>query len=171
MYNGIMSEIWSVPEGNGITSYILFYTVRELVSLTADKDNSKIFWPNNWFNVWCDTSRLVSYSFTLYKFWWLSHWRFIKFQGIYSHTVITLTLIAIERIRQLDLDIENCAGQSYDNISNIVRKYTVIQARIKELVPGVELLPYVEHFLNLIGVHAVNSCNDAIKYFNIMQSL
>lgn len=42
----------------------------------------------------------------------------------------------------------------------MVGKGTGLQARIKELVPGAELLSYAAHFLNLLGVHAiVDNCN------------
>jgi len=53
----------------------------------------------------------------------------------------------------------------------MAEKYTGLQARIKNIAPAAEYLLCAAYSLNLVGVHAVESCNNAVKYFNIIQTL
>lgn len=48
--------------------------------------------------------------------------------------------------------------------------YTGLQARIKKIASAAEYLLYATHSLNLVGVRAVESCNNAVKYFSIIQT-
>lgn len=71
----------------------------------------------------------------------------------------------------MGLNIEKCVSQSqsYDNKNNMMtRKCTGLQARIKELALNTAFLLSVAHFLNLVGVRAVESCNNRIENFNII---
>lgn len=84
--------------------------------------------------------------------------RFIKFIPIYGHGAEYLTETVLSSLKELDLDISFCRGQSYDNASNMAGKYSGLQARIKQINPLAEFIPCSAHSLNLVGVHAVESC-------------
>lgn len=76
-------------------------------------------------------------------------------------------LIEIETLAELEMDIANCRGQSYDNASNKSGVYSALQAWIKALNPYAEFV----HSLNLVGICAASSCTEAINFFSILQEL
>lgn len=51
------------------------------------------------------------------------------------------------------------------------RKYSGLQARIKQLSPKAEYGPCAAHSLNFVGTSAVESCIEAVNYFGVVQSL
>ena len=81
--------------------------------------------------------------------------RFIKFLPISNHNAETLTTTVLSELENLNIDILNCRGQSYDNASNMAGQYSGLQARIKELAPLAEYVPCAAHSLNLVGTNAV----------------
>ncbi|XP_071040500.1 zinc finger MYM-type protein 1 [Parasteatoda tepidariorum] len=97
--------------------------------------------------------------------------RFVKFLNIYSHDSLTLCTVITSFLENLGVDIKNCRGQSYDNSSNMSGKYSGLQARIKETSPTAEYIPCSAHSLNLVGVAAVESCEQAISFFGLIQSI
>lgn len=80
-------------------------------------------------------------------------------------------LIEIETLAELEMDIANCRGQSYDNASNKSGVYSALQAWIKALNPYAEFVPCAAHSLNLVGICAASSCTEAINFFSILQEL
>lgn len=97
--------------------------------------------------------------------------RFIHFVPIHSHGSSNLCDSIVNLFQNLEIEIENCRGQSYDNASNMAGRYTGLQARIKELSPLAEYVPCAAHSLNLVGSVAVESCNQTITFFGFIQSL
>lgn len=97
--------------------------------------------------------------------------RYIKFIPIYGHGAEYLTETVLSSLKDLDLDISLCRGQSYDNASNMAGKYSGLQARIKKINPLAEFIPCSAHSLNLVGVHAVESCTTVLKFFSLLQEL
>lgn len=97
--------------------------------------------------------------------------RFIKFIPIHNHSSSYLASTVLTELENLGLDILNCRGQSYDNASNMAGKYAGLQARIKDVSPLAEYVPCAAHSLNLVGCNAVQSCNQAVSYFGIVQNL
>jgi len=167
-------------KGSGKSNYISSHIIRELISLMADKvliviveeiKNAK------YFGLIVDSTPDVTHIDQLaivlryVKSDGQVIERFIKCIDIYSHNAEYFTSTVIETIKQLGLNIENSVGQSYDNASNMAGKYTGLQARIKKKAPAAEYLPCAAHSLNLVGVRAVESCNNAVKYFSIIQTL
>ena len=66
--------------------------------------------------------------------------------SITNHILCTLT--------KHDINLDNCRDQSYDNTSNLSRKYIGVQARLKALNPLNHYIPCSVHSLNLIGMCA-----------------
>ncbi|KAI6655857.1 Zinc finger MYM-type protein 1-like [Oopsacas minuta] len=58
--------------------------------------------------------------------------RFLKFFDIETHTGIGIAHIILEFLKKIEVKIEDCRGQSYDNASNMSGKYKGMQAIIKE---------------------------------------
>nr|XP_042913733.1 zinc finger MYM-type protein 1-like [Parasteatoda tepidariorum] len=50
-------------------------------------------------------------------------------------------------------------------------KYSGLQGRIKEISPTAEYIPGSAHSLNLVGVAAIESCELAISFFGLIQSI
>ncbi|GFW99160.1 uncharacterized protein TNCV_3009281 [Trichonephila clavipes] len=48
----------------------------------------------------------------------------------------------------------NCRGQAYDNAATMAGCQTGVQQRIKDINPNAEFVPYSNHSLNLVCVHA-----------------
>jgi hypothetical protein len=97
--------------------------------------------------------------------------RFFNFIPVFSHSAEELAETIITNLENLGLQIENCRGQSYDNASNMSGKYTGVQARIKNLCQYAEFIPCSAHSLNLVGINAVESCNEVASFFGFLQEL
>lgn len=69
------------------------------------------------------------------------------------------------------LNIKNIRGQSYDNGANMAGKYKGVQARILRLNNMARFVPCTAHSLNLIGVHAAQTCNQMKPCFETIQQL
>ena len=97
--------------------------------------------------------------------------RFIRFLELPSHTAESMTTVVLDFLDQQGLDICNCRGQSYDNAANMSGIYSGLQVRVKEVNPLAHFVPCAAHSLNLVGVHSVDSCLQAVSYFATIQSL
>ena len=53
------------------------------------------------------------------------------------------------------IDALNRRGQTYDDASNIVRKYSGLQTRIKKINSAAEYVPCTAHYLNSVRTNAV----------------
>lgn len=58
--------------------------------------------------------------------------RFLGFLTITSHTGENLEEAVITYLKDINIDITNCRGQSYDDASNMSGKYKGLQSRIKQ---------------------------------------
>ena len=58
--------------------------------------------------------------------------RFLGFLPITSHTGENLEEAVITYLKDINIDITNCRGQSYDDASNMSGKYKGLQSRIKQ---------------------------------------
>ena len=90
--------------------------------------------------------------------------RFIKFLHIHSHKASHLTNDVICLLKELDIDISNCRGQSYDKDSNMSGKYTGLQTPIKELNPLAKYTLCSVHSLNFVGHKSVECCVKATSF-------
>ena len=97
--------------------------------------------------------------------------RFLKFVPIRGHGAEDLAGQAIKTFQELEINLKNCRGQSFDSAANMPGKYSGLQARIKEINPSAEYIPCAGHSLNLVGVASVKCCLKAVKFFDVLQAI
>lgn len=97
--------------------------------------------------------------------------RFITFIHITSHTGAYLASCLLDFLKDNDIKIENCRGQSYDNASNMSGTYSGMQAEIKKCNSFIDYIPCIAHSLNLVGQSAVDCCIEAVSFFGYVQEL
>ena len=115
--------------------------------------------------------------------------RFLKFIPLAGHDGESMMNVVIDTLHEHDLSIKDCRSQSYDNASNMSGKYQGLQARIKQVNPRTDFVPYSAHSLNLVGSSAAVLCqcnfilwiltniiqlllcfNSSVEYFEINHS-
>lgn len=74
-------------------------------------------------------------------------------------------------LEDLNLDIKNCRGQSYDNASNMAGIYGGLQAKIQDESNLAFFVPCGAHSLNLVGNCAAQCCLQMTSYFMFVQKL
>jgi len=74
-------------------------------------------------------------------------------------------------LTDMDIDINNCKSQSYDNASNMAGVYTGVQARLKEINPFADFVPCSAHSLNLVGSVSAECSREAISFFGVLQGV
>ena len=97
--------------------------------------------------------------------------RFLKFLPVYSHRSEALAENVLKTLEELEIDILQCRGQSYDNAANMAGKYSGLQARIIAVNHLAEFVPCSAHSLNLVGVNAVESCSAVLQFFFLVQNI
>ena len=97
--------------------------------------------------------------------------RFIRFIPNCSHKAKDMATIVLQTLKNYDLDIANCRGQSYNDASNMSGAYSGLQARKKEVNPLAVFVSYSAHSLNLVGSCAAESCEAAISFLSNLQAL
>jgi len=97
--------------------------------------------------------------------------RFIKFIPNVGHKAQDISDVITTTLETLKLDIANCRGQSYDNAANMSGQYNGLQAKIKELSPQADYIPCSAHSLNLVGESAAEICEEACRFFELLQEL
>lgn len=96
---------------------------------------------------------------------------FLCFVPIFSHTAENLAKVILEKLKSLEINIDYCRGQSYDNASNMSGKYNGLQTKIKDKTESAHFIPCSSHSLNLVGNSAAESCLEASTYFDNVQHL
>lgn len=71
----------------------------------------------------------------------------------------------------LDIDIKNFHGQSYDNAQNMSETSNRLQARIKKKSVTAEFIPCSAHSLNLVITFAVEITSISNCFFKTTQNL
>ena len=77
------------------------------------------------------------------------------------------------KLQELDIEVTDCIGQSYDGASNMSGKLTGLQTRVKELAGEIALyLHCCAHILNLILCDiAMETSNEAKLFFGSIQKI
>lgn len=88
--------------------------------------------------------------------------RFLEFIPLHGHTAEHMEETLKSELKELDIDLMDCRGQSYDNASNMAGKYSRLQARIKNKNPNADFIPCSAHSLNLVGACAAECCLEAV---------
>lgn len=166
-------------KGTGSTSYLSSTIYEELIQLMANKVTSKIIneiKKNKYFSIVLDSTPDLSHTDQLSVILRYVHQgvpveHFLTFISGCSHKSQQLCEVTCNTLKHFNIPIEDCRGQSYDNASNMSGQYTGLQARIREINPLAMYVPCVAHSLNLVGVHAVQCCPEATKFFCNLQHL
>lgn len=127
-------------QGRGNVSYLSSTICDEFVVLIANKIRSEIvaqIKTAKYYSVSVDSTPDVSHCDQLTVILrYVTHdgpvERFIQFLPIDSHTGVDLANTLLTLLEQLDIDIADCRGQSYDNASNMSGIYKGMQAVIRE---------------------------------------
>ncbi len=166
--------------GKGTPSYLSSTVCEELIDLMGDKMLSVILDKirmAKYFSLIVDSSPDISHSDQLtfvvryVSEEGITEERFLKFLPIRSHTGESLFNSVISVLTEMNINIENCRGQCFDNASNMSGVYKGVQSRICEVNPLAEWVPCAAHTLNLVGVNAVNCCLETDEFFTFVQSL
>ena len=97
--------------------------------------------------------------------------RFVQFIDIQSHTSEYLATAVQKILSDLDIDINDCRGETFDNASNMSGKYSGLQQRLREVNPLIDFTPCSAHSLNLVGSCAAECCVWATSFFGFLQQL
>ena len=62
----------------------------------------------------------------------------------------------LEKATELQLELSDCRGQSYDNGANMKGKHSGVQARMLDINPKAIYVPCANHTLNLVVVDSAN---------------
>ena len=77
----------------------------------------------------------------------------------------------LEKATELQLELSDCRGQSYDNGANMKGKHSGVQARMLDINPKAVYVPCANHTLNLVVVDSANSSTEALSFFGVLTRL
>ena len=77
----------------------------------------------------------------------------------------------LEKATELQLELSDCRGQSYDNGANMKGKHSGVQARMLDINPKAVYVPCANHTLNLVVVDSANSSTEALTFFGVLTRL
>ncbi|XP_029766515.1 zinc finger MYM-type protein 1-like [Terrapene carolina triunguis] len=167
-------------EGRGNVSYLSSYTCNEFITLMASNVISNIIKEvkeAKYFSISIDSTPDISHvdqlAFIL---------RYVNNDGIpvekflcflpnTGHKSEQLADAVLSTLNCYGLNIANCHGQLYNNATNTSGVYSGLQARIKNINPYAVYVPFSAHSLNLVGVCAAESCQEACSFFSTVQHL
>ena len=96
---------------------------------------------------------------------------FLCFIELNSTTSENLTNVVVQKLEEINLPLENCRGQAYDNGANMSGKNTGLQRRILDLNPLALFLPCASHSLNLVLCDSAKSCKEFFTFFGNIQKI
>lgn len=97
--------------------------------------------------------------------------RFLAFIPIHGHSAENLFDTVLNFLKDNQIDIKYCRGQSYDNENSMSGKYSGLQARIKQVNRHATYIPCSAHSLNLVAQNSVTHNAVAVQFFNIVGAL
>ncbi|CAL9693151.1 unnamed protein product [Knipowitschia caucasica] len=74
-------------------------------------------------------------------------------------------------LKENGIPMEDCRGQGYDNGANMSGKVKEVQTQILKENPLATYSPCASHTLNLVGVHAAQSCPEISTFFGCINCL
>ena len=77
----------------------------------------------------------------------------------------------LEKATELQLELSDCRGQSYDNGANMKGKHSGVQARMQDINPKAVYVPCANHTLNLVVVDSANSSTEALTFSGVLTRL
>ena len=130
-------------QGRGNPSYLSSTIYEEVIQIMAKKVKEHIVAevaPSKYFSVSVDSTPYLTHVDQLtmiirYVVDGKPVERFLTFHQMISHKTEAIATTLLEYLERETIDFQDCRGQSYDNASNMSRKYSGMQARLKEVNP------------------------------------
>lgn len=97
--------------------------------------------------------------------------RFLTFMPNQGHKAKEMFNGLCTFLKENDLDIKNCRGQSYDNASAMSGKYNGLQALVLEENRLAAWIPCAGHSLNLVLQAAAGCCLNAVSFFDFLEEI
>lgn len=97
--------------------------------------------------------------------------RFVKFLDRVGHKAAEMEDAVLNTLIELNLDINDCRGQSYDNANNMSGIYNGLQAKIKSKNKLAFYVPCAAHSLNLVVQNSADSCLEATDFFSTVEEI
>ena len=89
----------------------------------------------------------------------------LKFLPLASHKGKNMADLVLEVLNKSDIDVSNCRGQSYDNVSSMSGTYKGMQTEIKRQCKYADYCLCVAHSLKLVGESAASCCIESAIFF------
>ena len=97
--------------------------------------------------------------------------RFFAFMDNPGHCAKDMFIAMTDFLRSNNIEIADCRGQSYDNVSAMSGQYNGLQTLIKEENELAEWVPCSAHSLNLVLKDSADSCHAAVDFFYFVEKL
>lgn len=96
---------------------------------------------------------------------------FLGYFEIQGHDSESLTNSICSYLEKLNLCLDDCCCQVYDNTNNMAGHISGVQQRILQKNPKALFINCNNHSLNLVGVHSVEDEVEMVIFFNTVRSL
>lgn len=96
---------------------------------------------------------------------------FLGFNEMNGHDAESTTNLIFNWLEKLQIPMENCRSQCYDNAYSMAGHLSGVQTRILHLNPTALFINCDNHSLNLVGKHAVEQEPDMINFFRIVDCI
>jgi hypothetical protein len=95
----------------------------------------------------------------------------LQFIPIHGHKADHLADVVTSFLKDNNISLINCRGQSYKNAANMSRHYSGLQVRLKEQNKYALYVPYAGYSINLVCVQAVDCNLNVTIYLDFVQNL
>lgn len=99
------------------------------------------------------------------------HEHFLGFVEVNDKTGVGLSSLILKELNDLNIDVQDMRGQSYDNGANMKGNQSGVQRQILNMNPRAFFVPCSSHSLNLVVNDAVKCSVAAVSYFGNVQQL
>eukprot|EP00918_Siedleckia_nematoides_P083896 GHVU01183960.1.p1 GENE.GHVU01183960.1~~GHVU01183960.1.p1 ORF type:complete len:661 (+),score=73.55 GHVU01183960.1:283-1983(+) len=97
--------------------------------------------------------------------------RFLTYLPATGHTGDEIFTALTDYLTEVEIDTQECRGQSYDTASNMSGRFQGVQTRMQEINPSATYVPCSNHGLNLDAQRATSNSPHAAAYFDTVQGL
>jgi len=97
--------------------------------------------------------------------------RFVTFLPNVGHRGQQMANALINYLKDVNINLQDCRAQAYDNAPNMAGKYEGMKTHILKENSFSIFIPCSGHSLNLVGKAAANTCSQAVDFFNFVEGL
>lgn len=180
-----LEKLQKKKKGSRLTHYLSGETQNEFIELCGNRVLNTILAEREdaiYYSVICDSTPDISHSeqnVLLVRYVhqeqqsgvWEIKERFIQFKDFHKKTGREISEMIQAALQDSGIELEDCRGQGYDNGANMSGKVKGVQAQILKANPLATFSPCASHTLNLVGVHAAESCPEVSTFFGSVNRL